>query len=166
MRGIPVPAATTFVDCGAGKGRIVVCAAMYPFQKVTGVEIAPQLASVAREHVRRARRRFRCANVEILTQDATEFALPNNANVLHLFNPFRGEPLRKVISEVARSLRASPREVWILFGNPWAMDRIMRSGELVTTVWLKSQRDVLWPFYDHRDTNGNRYRIYRLDSRA
>lgn len=41
-----------FLDLGCGKGRIVLLASEYPFRQVTGVELHPGLAAIARRNLR------------------------------------------------------------------------------------------------------------------
>ena len=41
-----------FVDLGCGKGRPLLVASEFPFQRVVGVEIAPRLAEIARQNAR------------------------------------------------------------------------------------------------------------------
>jgi len=45
------PRHTTFVDLGAGMGRVVLLAARRPFRAVIGVEISPALVEIARENL-------------------------------------------------------------------------------------------------------------------
>src|SRR5919112_3307195 len=57
-----------FVEYGCGKGRVVYQAAQrYPFRRVIGVDIAPELTDVARINIERNRDRLRCRDVEIVT---------------------------------------------------------------------------------------------------
>src|SRR5262249_19084439 len=54
-----------FIDLGAGKGRVVALAAQYPFRRVQGVEISPQLVAAARVNLERCRPFLRCPDVEL-----------------------------------------------------------------------------------------------------
>ena len=165
MRRLHVQSDDVLVDFGSGKGRIVVVAATLPFRRVIGVELSAVLAAEARDNVNRARRRFKCDDVEILSQDATRYSVPDDATVLHFFNPFHGETLQKVVRNIRDSLAAKRRELVILFANPTFMQPIMERGEAFPSDWIRGQEDVLWAHHDHSDPNANRYRIYRLDSR-
>ncbi|HWL91926.1 MAG TPA: hypothetical protein VNT79_00175, partial [Phycisphaerae bacterium] len=84
------PGEDVFIDFGSGMGRVVVVAATFPFKKVIGVEIAPQLDVIARENLRRARPHLCCQNVELVTADANEYALPRDATVIFIYNSFVG----------------------------------------------------------------------------
>src|SRR5277367_3679731 len=39
-----------FVDYGCGKGRVLLVATHFPFQRIVGVEFAPQLAEIAEQN--------------------------------------------------------------------------------------------------------------------
>jgi len=168
MRRIPIGRSDedVFIDYGAGKGRIVTVAATLRLRRVVGIELSPQLAAKARENLGNAKGRFRCKSVDILTCDATAFAVPDDATILHFYNPFRGETLRRVIANIRESLNKTPRQLVLMFANPWYIDALLRSGEAFPSDWLRGEDDVLWPHYDHGQPNANRYRIYRLDSRG
>lgn len=155
---------STFVDYGSGLGRIVICAATWPFKRVIGVELSSELTSRAAENIERARRRLSC-EIELTIANAARWQLPDEANILHLYNPFLNDTLRAVVSDIARSLRQAPREMWIVFGSPWQMSTLMTQGSIIPIAWQKGSDDVPWWFRKGTDPNGYRYRVYRLDSR-
>jgi SAM-dependent methyltransferase len=107
------PESTTFVDLGAGMGRVVLLAARRPFRAVVGVEISPALAQVARENVASARDPQRVAlDVRIAQADARRFTFPRGDLAIYLYNPFRGP----VLETVLRRLQKPPaREVVLLY---------------------------------------------------
>jgi len=159
---------SVFVDYGSGLGRIVICAATLGFKRVLGIEFAADLVRRCGDNIDRARPRFACHDIEIFCTNATTWRVPPEVNVFHFSNPFLGVTLRAVVAEIARSLRETPRQAWIIFGSPWEMSRIMAAGEIIPRAWLKSSEDVRWPFHkdiSKHDPHGFRYRIYRLDSR-
>lgn len=117
---------STFVDYGCGLGRPVCCAALFPFRRVVGVELSPQIAARARTNLSSARRHFRCRDVQIVTANAMEWSVPADASVFHFYNPFIGRTLRTVFREIARSMREAPRLAWVLGAEPWQVGAIMR----------------------------------------
>src|ERR1700730_657562 len=67
----------TFVDMGAGKGRVVLAASTFPFINVIGVEFTPSLCRIAERNLRRCRYlRRRAQKTEIIECDAAKFAVP------------------------------------------------------------------------------------------
>ncbi len=116
-----------FLDIGSGMGRVVVVAGTRRFRRVIGVEISPGLAERARANIALARKRLH-SPVEVLVADACEYAVPEDITVVHLFNPFGGTILTRVIANLRASLRRQPRRLSIIYGNPKEFER-MRLGE-------------------------------------
>jgi hypothetical protein len=165
MRRIRISNTDVFIDYGSGKGRIVTVAATFPIRRVVGIELSPVLAAKARDNLIKAQNRRRCERVDVLNLDAINFALPNDATILHFFNPFHGETLRRVVAKIRESLETVPRELVILFANPMFMEQLLQIDGTIPRGWILGRDDVLFCHHDHRDPDHNRYRIYRIDSR-
>jgi SAM-dependent methyltransferase len=104
-----------FVDFGCGLGRVVVEAAGYPFKRVTGIELVPAFAAVARDVVERNRTRFRCRDVDVIASDALDYAVPDDLTIAYFANPFGGEVLDVVIDRLIESHHRRPRRLWIIY---------------------------------------------------
>ena len=113
------PADYTFVDLGSGKGRVLFLAAEFPFRRILGVEFATELHQAAQKNIQGYRYFWRqCNNIESLNMDASEFEFPNENLVIHLFNPFGGPVMGKVLDNLAASLRRNPRHVIVAMLYP------------------------------------------------
>ncbi len=109
----------TFIDVGSGKGRTLLMASDYPFRRILGIEILPELHQVARENVRKYKSpQQKCVAMECICGDARAFAFPPEPSVVYLFNPLPEPGLAKVIENLERSLQQSPRPVWVIYHNP------------------------------------------------
>ena len=109
-----------FIDIGSGKGRTLVIASEYPFQRIVGVEFAEELHRIALENVRNYRSRTqKCKNIECLHLDATEFMMPPVPTVFWMYNPFRPPVLVPVLRNIERSLRDAPRDVILAYVAPF-----------------------------------------------
>lgn len=129
LRDARITPADVFVDFGSGKGRVVsVVARHYPFGRVVGVEIAPELTAVACENLLRTRRKLRCPDVELVTADATEWPIPDDMTYAYLYNPFRGAVLRRVLSNIVHSLDRNPRPLTLIYANPMDADAVVATG--------------------------------------
>ena len=73
---------------------VYMAALNYPFGRVIGVEIAPELNAVARENIDRMRTRLRCQEVDLVTMDATQWQVPDDLTYVYMFNPFGGDVFR------------------------------------------------------------------------
>ena len=143
----------TFVDVGSGKGRTLLMAAEYPFRRIVGVEILPELHRVAEENVcayleRTANVRFGASReqrdsmetphaaplaagdskIECVCADARDYEFPLEPLVLYLFNPISQAGLVRVVTNLERSLREHPRDVYILYHNPLLEHVLAKNG--------------------------------------
>ncbi len=130
-----------FLDFGSGLGRAVILAATLPFRKVIGVEFAPQLNEVARQNVRNALPRLKCHEVEIATTDATQFVIPPGVTVIYFFNPFCGEVLARVLTNIRASLRQNPRELRLICKIP---AQSAFEEEIRKHTWLVKERELVF----------------------
>jgi SAM-dependent methyltransferase len=109
----------TFLDLGSGKGRTLLMAAEYPFRRVLGVELLPELNRIAQENIRGfTSERRHCEAVESLCGDARLFEFPLEPLVIYLFNPFLESGLAQVIRNLEQSLLVTPRPVIVLYHSP------------------------------------------------
>ena len=109
----------TFIDLGSGKGRTLLMASEYPFRKIVGVELIPELHRIAMANLERFQSPAqRCFAVESLCEDARAFHFPPEPMVLYLFNPLPEEGLSSALYNLEASLREHPREVFVLYHNP------------------------------------------------
>jgi SAM-dependent methyltransferase len=118
----------TFVDVGSGKGRIVLMAAQLPFRRVIGVELSAQLNEIAQRNLQRLPAGLRkCGDLQLICSDASDYEIPDEPTIVFLYNPFVGPLAEKFFQGVAKSLRARPRDVRIIYRNPAArilLDRL------------------------------------------
>lgn len=112
----------TFVDFGCGKGRVLLVASEFPFQRIIGVEFAPQLAETARRNIENYRAKNRkCLEVAVITGDATEYELAPKAQVLYFYSPFARNVMDQVVRNIDQSMQKSPRDLLILFSGIFGM---------------------------------------------
>jgi SAM-dependent methyltransferase len=110
-----------FLDCGSGKGRVVLAAARSAFRRVIGVEISPALNRIAERNLESARARLRCRDVRFVTADAAAYEFPDDVTCVFTYNPFRGAVLASVVENLRRSLVRAPRALTLIASTP---DRI------------------------------------------
>ena len=109
----------TFIDLGSGKGRTLLMASEFPFQRVIGVELLPSLHRIAAENAQKfAAEELSHAPIETVCGDACAFEFPVAPLVLYLFNPLPQGGLERVLRNLGKSLLESPREIWLVYHNP------------------------------------------------
>ncbi len=106
----------TFVDLGCGKGRILwFIATRRRLKRVVGIEIAPELAQIARENMAKCRLR---TPVTIVEGDVSEADLSEGTVYYVAGASFGEKTLRRILEKIRNSLRAHPRNIRILYLNP------------------------------------------------
>jgi SAM-dependent methyltransferase len=122
-----------FIDLGSGKGQVLLLAAHYAFRRVIGVEYSETLTGIALANVRAATG-LTCQSVECICEDARDVDLPHDRAVLYLYHPFEGKVMDKVVRKIEQSLRAVPRDMWIIYVNPMEDRKFKRSRQLKTVA--------------------------------
>lgn len=121
--------AYSFVDVGAGKGRVLFLASELPFRKIVGVELHPRLAGIAEENIHRWRSVARTgSNIRIVQQDVLKFRWPRPPLLVYLYNPFRCSLVAQLAQNLAALQASSASLVDVLYVNPTCTDAITASG--------------------------------------
>ena len=117
MRSLPIEFSQfTFIDLGAGKGRALLMASDYPFQRIVGVEFMPELCRAAQKNITGySSDRRQCQQVETICMDARDFQFPLEPLVVYLFNPFSEPTFAAVLESLRRSIEQSPRPVYVAY---------------------------------------------------
>ncbi|NOT28324.1 MAG: class I SAM-dependent methyltransferase [Acidobacteria bacterium] len=98
LAALPDPAQYVFVDLGCGKGRPLLVASEFPFERVVGVEMAPHLAEIARRNAAIVSRGgVQQAPIEVEVGDATTAEAPAVRVVYFLYNPFDAVLIERVL---------------------------------------------------------------------
>lgn len=84
-----------FIDIGAGKGKACFYAqTKQSFENIIGVEFSKPLVDIANKN----KKKFGAKNINFMHADATDFSLPDQSNLIFMFNPFDNVVLEKFIS--------------------------------------------------------------------
>lgn len=124
----------TFIDLGCGKGRALLLATEFPFRRIIGVELLPELIEIAKENARRFHDGAEQQRVELWCGDALQFNFPPDPLAIFLFDPFPEHILEQVIARLESSLREQPRPLVIVYQNPISEHVLSNSG------WLQRLR--------------------------
>ena len=176
------PAAYSFVDVGAGKGRALLLASELPFRKVIGVELSPELARSAQRNVERWQRaipmgppfRLAGAKIHVLAQDVLRFCWPRTSLLVYLYNPFDCELIEALLERLEAAARrghasrgtnpsARPSErIDLLYANPTCADVLSRRGNWVLLWTDRIDMDAADQAADPYGTTFDRVSCYRL----
>jgi SAM-dependent methyltransferase len=109
----------TFIDIGSGKGRALLLASEFPFRRIIGIELLPELNRIAEENIGKfSNAQGRTMAFESVCGDATEFKFPDEPLVVYLFHPLTEAGFRKVLVNLQSSLKQFPRPAQIVYVNP------------------------------------------------
>jgi len=109
----------TFIDVGSGKGRSLLLASLFDFDRVIGLELSASLHEVAEQNLRRQRREdLMCRDVQSICTDALEYELPTDPLVLFFFNPFKEDLMARMLANIRESYLRSPRPIILIYHNP------------------------------------------------
>ena len=115
------PRTSTFVDVGAGMGRVLLLAARRPFRAVVGVDVSPALVEIARENLLTARDPQRVTrDVRVACADAGQYAFPHGDLVVYMYNPFRAPVMETMLANLRAGTQR--REIVLLYHT--AVERI------------------------------------------
>lgn len=108
----------SFLDFGAGKGRVLLIASQFPFKSVIGIEFSRELHGIARDNIAKIPP-SKCATplVECVHTDVIEYRLPANPLVCYFYNPFDQVIMEVVVGKLVESLRKTPREAYVIYIN-------------------------------------------------
>jgi len=104
-----------FVDFGCGKGRVLYLASRYPFKRVIGVDLSPEMAAQARHNL--AER----PAVQVDIANAAEWAVPDDLTYAFFHNPFPNAIFEGVVQNLLESLERRPRAFRVIYRRPHRM---------------------------------------------
>lgn len=132
-----------FLDLGSGKGRALLLASEFPFRRIVGVELLPELHRVAQENARHFQQGAQQHRIELWCGDARHFCFPPEPLLVFLFDPFPEHILEQVILRLEQSWRGRPRKLLIIYQNP------ISEHVLSNALWLRRRSgDVRVAIYE------------------
>jgi SAM-dependent methyltransferase len=133
----------TFVDFGAGKGRVLLIASEFPFSQIIGVEFAGELVEAARENIRNFRSPIqKTTRISVQLADATQYRVPDVPLVCYLYNPFQRPVLAQVVNNLCTSIENCRRDVYVIYIQPEYHDVFDNSS-----MWKRCADEPLFVVY-------------------
>ena len=147
LRSLDLPRTRGFVDLGAGKGRVLLIAALYGFRKIVGVEFSPKLCECARRNIQIFKERRRVSvEIDIVESDAAAYPIQPDQDVFFMFNPFDEVVMAQVLANLRRSAEIAPRKVWLIYNTPIQHELIAKTG--------------IFRDQSYRNIGGTNFRVY------
>jgi SAM-dependent methyltransferase len=108
----------TFVDFGAGKGRVLILAARAGFGRVVGVEFAVELFTLANLNIAQFAANDGTSAIDCRLGDAAEFPIPDGPAVFFFYNPFDASVMAEVMANIRAAYDGAPRDMFVLYTRP------------------------------------------------
>lgn len=125
----------SFVDLGAGKGRVLAIACDYGFTEVIGVEFSRELSAVANANLQKLSDEYRVGYAAgCIHGDAADYQFENRDTVVFLYNPFGEVVMRKVLDNLAATFADAEHRLFIVYHNPVLAGLFDDSPYLVRTA--------------------------------
>lgn len=112
------------IDFGSGKGGVLITFAKYPFRKITGVELLPELVAIAEQNFKI----LNISNVSMVVCDAADFTDLDEFNYFYLYNPFPRSVTAAVMHNIQSSLLKRSRCAHLIYCNPEFHDIVENSS--------------------------------------
>lgn len=124
LHTLNLPRDLHFVDFGCGLGRACILAAEYGFERVTGVELAPEFCVRARENVASCRPPGgRLSPITILEMDALDYCEQTEDDVFFMFRPFSRDFFCTVLRKLSDRAQLRSRALTVIYS-----ERLMLPG--------------------------------------
>ena len=141
LRSLGDVSSSSVLDIGAGKGQAMRTLRSFPFERVDGIELSPELVTVARRNLRgRAATRS-----TVFEGDARTFDGYGSYQVLYLYNPFPEAVMGDVVAQIARQITGP---ITVVYNAPRCEDQLIAGLDLVRTA-------------EHPGSSGNVIAVYR-----
>ena len=118
MKQLDLPAGSVFIDIGCGMGRVLLLASRYPFKRLVGIDLSPQLCEIAERNMNMLPRVGSNLPYEIHAEDVTEYDFKPDENVFFLYNPFDETIMVAFLNALESSIDRAPRPVWLIYLKP------------------------------------------------
>jgi SAM-dependent methyltransferase len=118
----------SIVDYGCGKGRVLVVAAFYDFNKIIGIDFAKELCEEAQKNISPLQAKFPEKTFKVIYVNAIDYVFDDDANVFFFFNPFDEIVMLSVVKNILFSFRKNPREIYVVYLNPVHKEIFMSAG--------------------------------------
>jgi SAM-dependent methyltransferase len=127
LKALKIRPQDSVVDFGSGKGGALITLSRYPFARIVGVEISPELVVIAKKNLDK----LHIGNVTMKVCDAASFIDLDDYNYFYFFSPFPSTVMSAVIRNICASLSNNPRKASIIYFNPEYHDAVVTESPFV-----------------------------------
>src|SRR6185312_2242648 len=118
----------TMLDLGCGKGRVMIVAAAFGFERISGIDISKEFCNDAARATAAYNQINPHVQFTIITGDAQFYDIPEEICNIFLFNPFDALIMTGVVSNILKSQQGHPRTIRVLYANPQHKSVFLENG--------------------------------------
>lgn len=143
-----------FFDFGCGKGTAIIYAYIYGIEKLGGVELVEKVYTSAITNLEELG-----IKADLVKGNAMECSI-DQYNCFFFYNPFRGETFEKVIGKIEESVRNFPRDIYLVYGNPFEHKAVVKHGFF--ELYKQIRVDLYDPILNiYKISKGTAEKVYR-----
>jgi len=136
--------ATSIVDLGSGKGRVMVVAAYFGFTQITGIDFAKELCEEASANMKKIEKDYPVIAWKVITANVLDYKILPEDSVFFMFNPFAEETLASFLDKLEESCRLFPRKIYVLYASPLHTSTLQKRGyDIVYSHSLMNLKGVI-----------------------
>jgi len=133
---IHLSGATSIIDLGCGKGRVMVVAAHLGFKKLIGIDFAKELCEEATLNMERTKAIINDIEWKVVYGNVLDYPIQPDDAVFFMFNPFVEETLSLFLDKLEISCKENPRKLWFLYASPQHAVTLEKRGYQIA-YWKK-----------------------------
>lgn len=108
----------SMVDIGCGEGRILNFGMLLGFKEVIGIELDDTASKKAIENCEKLKSKGYNTAFHIQQGDAALYSLPENINLVYLFNPFREKTMESIVDKIAAHVNKFKTSLYVIYCVP------------------------------------------------
>jgi SAM-dependent methyltransferase len=133
---------SSIVDLGCGKGRVMMVAAHFGFNRMTGIDFAKEVCEEARVNMLKKEKQFPGIRWKVINENVQNYEISPDDSVFFMFNPFDYSVLKNFLRKLDISCDEFPRPIYFLYASPQHDRLLLNNGFAVVyhkqKMYLKS----------------------------
>lgn len=118
LKSLKLPDGLIFMDIGSGKGKVLILASMFNFERVIGIEISEKLCEIATMNINNFKSKMnQTTEIDIVCSSILDYKLSDRENVFYFYRSFDNYIMSKVIKMIIESYNKNSREIWLIMNN-------------------------------------------------
>lgn len=118
----------SIIDLGCGKGRMMMVAAHFGFDQITGIDFAKELCEEAIKNMESKAKQFPALQWRVINENVEHYNIQRDDCVFFMFNPFASSVLKSFLKKLDVSCTQFPRTTWFIYASPQHQKLLLDDG--------------------------------------